>query len=147
MDLLEKINQDYITSYKNKDEFRVQVLRLLKTAIKNEEIANKGNLTDENIINALRREAKQRKDSILEYQKAQKPDMAEKEEKELQIIEEYLPQLLSEEETKKIVEDTIAELGAADSSKKGMVIGTIMGKHKNKVDGSLVAKLVNERLS
>jgi len=142
-----KIETDYIEAYKNREELKISVLRLIKSALKNEEINKKAELSEEDVVKSLRREAKQRKDTILEYKKADQSEAAAKEEAELKIIESYLPSQLSEEDTKKIVEDTINELGITDKSQIGKLIGAVMSKGGGTVDGGMVAKIANQILS
>jgi hypothetical protein len=146
MNLKERIEKDYIIAYKEKNELSVSVLRMIKSSIKNAEINLRAELSDAEIIKTLRKEIKQRKESAAEYEKLNHKDRADKEEAEIKIIEKYLPKQLSETETKNIVDDTIRELDAHDLSQTGKVIGYIMGKYGDQVDGGMVAKFVRESL-
>lgn len=150
-----KINEDFLTAYKAHDELKVSVLRLVKSALKNAEIALRQNsgpsvkeepLSDEDVILVLKREAKQRRESIEAYNAGKQTEMAEKEESELKIISSYLPEELSKEEVEKIVETKISSLGATNQSQIGQIIGAIMSENKGKIDGSLVSQIVRERL-
>lgn len=145
MNLKEQIEKDFIEAYKAKDETKVSVLRMIKSSLKNEEIKKK-TLTEEDVLQVLNREAKQRKESIAQFNDLGQREAAEKESSELAIIETYLPELLNEDETKKIVEEAIAETGASNIGQLGQVIGKVMSTNKGKVDGALVSKIAKESL-
>ncbi len=147
MSLVDKINTDFIQAYKLRDEFTSGVLRMIKSSLKNEEIAKKSALSDEEAIKVLKKEAKQRKDSAIEYRNGGKSETAENEEKEASLIETYLPQQLSEEDIRILVTNKIQDLGAASQSDMGKVIGSIMAEHGKVVDGAIVSRLTKELLS
>lgn len=146
MTLKEQIEHDFIDAYKNREELKISVLRLVKSALKNEEISKRKELTEDEVVAVLKREAKQRKDSIEEFRKADKLEAAQKEESELLIIESYLPEQLSEDDVRNIVLAIKNELGISDISQMGKLIGAVMAKHGNSVDGSLVSKIAREIL-
>ena len=100
-----KIQSDTLMAMKNSDKFKVSVLRMLKSAIQAEKINAKNELTDENLIAIIKKQVKQRTDSILEYEKYNRPDMVATLKQEIKILEEYLPKQLSEEETKEAVKN------------------------------------------
>ena len=132
----------------NKDTVRSGVLKMLKTDLTNEEIKNdRKDLTADQAMAVIQRAAKQRKDSIEEYRKAEKPDRVAEEEAELKILEEFLPEQLSEDAVKKIVEEAIKESGAEDMKDMGKVMGIVMGKVKGQADGKMVQDLVRSKLS
>lgn len=141
-----KIEQDFITAYKSKEELKISVLRLIKSALKNDEINKKSELTEDDVLKTLKREAKQRKETIAEYEKAGKGEAAAKEAAELAIIESYLPEQMSEEETRALVQSTISELGITEKRDMGKLIGNVMAKSGGKADGGVVAKIANELL-
>ena len=131
----------------NKDSFRLTVLRGVLAAFMNEIVAKKTNdeyLSDEEALSTIRRLVKQRKDSIEQFTKGGRPELAEEEEKELKVLEEYLPQMMSKEEVMKVVEEKKATAGEIDKSKLGQFIGTIMKELKGKADGALVKEVVEE---
>jgi uncharacterized protein YqeY len=146
MDLKSQIDKDFLEAYKAKDEAKVSVLRMLKSAIKNSEIAEKKTLTDEEILRVLKKEVKQRTDSVSEYTKAGRADLAEKEEKEINVIKNYLPAELSDEEISNIVEQAISETGASEIKDMGKVIALVMQKSQGAADGAKVANLVRTKL-
>lgn len=146
MTLLEKISQDYTAAYKNKEELRVSVLRMLKSALKNAEIAKKDTLDEKEAIQTVKKEIKQREDSAAVYLSGGNTEKADLEQKEIDILKIYLPAQMSEEELKTIVLETIASLGASGPSDMGKVIGAIMQKYSSSVDGGAVSRLVKESL-
>lgn len=146
----DRLLQDLKSAMKEKDTSRLQVLRSLKSKILEKEISErKGNevtLSDEQVHDVLMKAAKQRKDSLSQYLEAGRDDLAKIEEYELQIIESYLPKMLSEDEIKKIANEIINETGASGPSDMGKVMGVLMPKVKGKADGALVNRIVRELL-
>jgi uncharacterized protein len=129
------------------DTQKTGTLRLIRGAVKNEEIKLGHPLSEDEIMKLLVREAKQRRDSIEAYQKAGRADLEAVEQAELKVISEYLPQAMSDEELAKLVDEAVAEVGATDVKQMGAVIGKVMAKVGARADGGTVAKLVRERLS
>jgi hypothetical protein len=127
------------------DEVRLSTLRLLSSAFNYEKIAKQHELTDEEELVVIRKEAKQRRDSIEAYKNAGATDRADKEEAELKILSEYLPPEMSEQELSKLVTDAITQLGAKTTSDMGRVIGMVKSKAPN-VDGSKIAQIVSSKL-
>lgn len=147
--LFEQIEKDYIQAYKAKDSVRLTVLRLLKTAVKNRLVDMRrpgGSLSDEEMLDVIVKEGKQRQDSIEQYTAAQRPDLADKEAAELAVLKEYLPKALSQEELQALIESTVAELGATSPKDMGRVISAIMAGHKGQVDGKVLSEAVKKRL-
>ena len=123
------------------------LLRLLKAAFKNEMInLKKQDLTDDEALKILKREAKKREDSIDLYTKGNRPDLADKEKVELVMIRKYLPAELSEDQVREIVASVIAELGATAPSQFGLVMKAAMAKAGGTADGAVVSKIVKEML-
>jgi len=114
--------------------------------VQNEEIAKRGELTEEEFLTVLAREARKRKESIEEFGKGGRQDLVEKEERELSIIESYLPEQLSEDEVRDIIDRTIQEVGATSAGDLGKVMGKLMPLLKGKADGKKVNQMVRERL-
>ena len=131
-----------------KDSVRLTVLRGLLSAFTNELVATKRTpqemLTDEECLNVIRRAVKQRKDSIEQFEKGGRPELAEDEKKELAILETYLPTLMSREEIKKVVEAKKAEAGEVDKAKLGIFMGSVMKDLKGKADGQDVKAVIDE---
>ncbi|MBQ9406378.1 MAG: GatB/YqeY domain-containing protein [Desulfovibrio sp.] len=147
--LFEQIDKDYVMAYKARESIRVSVLRLLKTAIKNRLVALKrpgGILSDEEIFDLILKECKQRQESIEQYTAAGRSDLADKERSELNIIKEYMPNLLTSEEFDVIIDETLAEVKATTRGDMGRVMSTIMTRYKGRVDGKLLSSKVKQRL-
>lgn len=144
--LIDKINQDLIEALKAHDETRVSTLRFLIAGIKNARIAKEQDLSDEEILAEIAKDAKRHKESIEAYEKAERPELADKEKSELAILQSYLPAQMSEEEVVKIVDEVIAQMGASGSGDMGKTIGAVMAKVKGQADGSVVSRIVKEKL-
>jgi uncharacterized protein YqeY len=148
MSLLDRLNDDMKQAMRNKEKEKLSVIRMVKAALQNEAIkVGKPSLTEEEELTVLMREAKQRKDSLLEFEKAGREDLVDKIKTEFQILETYMPKQLTEEELKNIVAQVIAEVGATSKADMGKVMSAVMPKVKGKADGSLVNKLVSQLLA
>lgn len=149
MSLDEQLNQDYIAAMKSRDSTRLTVLRLLKTAISNRLVELKqpgGKLDDAEITTLIVKQSKQRRDSIDQFAKAGREDLAEKEQHELKILETYLPRQLSDAELSEAIRKEITASGLSGPSATGKVTGAIMAKYKGQVDGKRVSAMVKELL-
>ncbi len=150
MTLNERIEKDYIAAYKAKEQVKLDVLRLLKTAAKNllvELRRSSGTLEDAEMMDVILRQAKQRQDSIVQFNEAGRPDLAEKESAELLILQDYLPQPLTAEELAAAIDKAIADTGAQSPADMGKVMNAIMAAYKGRVDGKSLSSTVRERLS
>jgi uncharacterized protein YqeY len=145
--LAEQLMEDMKASMLAADARRTGVLRLLRSALKNEQIKVGHELSDDEALKVLQREAKQRRDSIDQYTQGGRQDLADQEEYELGIIGSYLPQPLSEDELRDIVERAVAETGATSMAQMGQVIGAVMKAAGARADGGAVSRLVKEQLS
>lgn len=143
MSLKEQIQQDMTEAMKARDEIRLNTLRMLKAEVRKFELAEtKKEAKDEDVIDIIQKQIKLRKDAAEQYRKGDRPELAEKEEKEAEILSQYLPEQLSEEEIKLIVEETIKEVDASSKADIGKVMGAVMPKVKGKADGKLVNQIV-----
>lgn len=148
MSLLERLNDDMKQAMKNKEKDKLIVIRMVKAALQNEAIKlGKNELSEEDELTVLSRELKQRKDSLQEFKNADRLDLVEKTQAEIDILVDYMPEQLSEEEVSEIVKQTIVEVNATSKADMGKVMGALMPKVKGKADGSLVNKLVLKQLS
>lgn len=151
MSLYEQILADLKKAMLAKDKDLTQVLRSMKAALLEKEISERkggeAKLSEEQVVQVLMKAAKQRKDSIEQYDAAGRTDLSETEKKELAIIESYLPKMMSKEEVASIVDDVISNTGAKSMQDMGKVMGAIMPRVKGKADGSLVNQIVKEKLS
>lgn len=144
-----KLQEELKQSMLAKDVEKTSVLRMLISAIGYFEI-QKGagyKATEDDVLSVINKEAKQRRDSIEEYKKAERDELAKKEESELKILETYLPEQMSEDEVRSFVDQIISETGAVSMQDMGKVMGILNGKLKGKADMGLVSKLVREELS
>lgn len=144
MKLIEIIDEDLKQALKEQKELELSVLRMLKTSLKNAEIAAKGNLSQDDAMKVLNTQAKQRKDSMSQFEKAGRTDLAEKEKKELVIIESYLPEKMGEDEVRTIAQAKISEAG--DDLSFGKIMGSVMKEVGQSADGETVRKVVQEEI-
>lgn len=150
MALKSQLENDLKAALLSGDRFRADVLRGLKAVILNEEVAqNKRDtgLDDATIEQLIAKEVKKRGDSAQQYLAAGRPELTELEEKEAKVLEEYLPQQLSEAEIKTAVDNAITVLGVSGMQEMGKVIGVVKSKLGNSADGAIIARLVKEALS
>ena len=146
--LLERIESDLKSAMKEKNEIKVSAIRMLKAAIKNKEIEKRVKaLTDDEIIDVVAKQVKQRRDSISEFEKGKRQDLVDKETKEISVLEYYLPARLSKEELTGIVQKIIQSSGAKTKADMGKVMKEVMAETKGKADGSEVSRLVSSLLS
>ncbi len=132
---------------KNKEKHKLSVIRMVKSSLQNESIKLGHELTEEEELTVLTREVKQRKDSLLEFEKAGRSDLVQNLDEELSILSVYLPKQLSEDEVEQIVQEVISETGASSKKDMGKVMGALMPRVKGKADGGLVNRLVQKNLS
>ncbi len=147
--LKQRIADEMKAALLERHRFRGEVLRNLKASILNEEVAKQKReegLDDSEVEAVLVREAKKRTESSILYRQNGRDDLAENEEKELEIIKEFLPEQLSEEEIQSVIDQKIADLGDVDMKAMGQVIGAVKQEVGSKADGAIVAKLVKETL-
>jgi uncharacterized protein len=145
----QQLREELKQSMLARDEIKTSTLRMIISALGYYEIEKGGagyDATDEDVQQVLSKQAKQRRDSIEQFKAGGREELAEKENKELTIIESYLPKLMSEDEVKKLVDDAINETGAAHASDMGKVMGALMPKVKGKADGSMVSRIVREKI-
>ena len=146
--LEEKIMVDYKEAMKARDTLKSSVLSFLRADIMNTALAKKkNNLDDSEVVSVIKKQIKQRQDSIEQFTKGERPEMAEKEKKELEILKIYLPPELSADEIKKIIEESVVALEASGMKDMGRLMKEVNAKIAGKADGRLVSDLVRERLS
>ncbi|GAK39635.1 GatB/YqeY domain-containing protein [Paenibacillus urinalis] len=146
MNLSERLNEDMKQAMKSQDKFTLSTIRLVRSTIKNLEIDLKRTLDDNEVLDILSREIKQRKDALQEFDKAGRTELAENAKAEIDIISKYLPSQLTEEEIKVIVQQTIQETGASSKAEMGKVMSALLPKVKGKADGKLVSQAVQQFL-
>jgi uncharacterized protein YqeY len=148
MRLRDKINEDLIAAMKAKDAERLSVLRMMKAAIRNKEIDERQELEDAQAVQVFLSLIKQRKDSIEQFTKGKRLDLADKEAAEIKVIEEYLPAAVSDEEIAKAIDSIISETGVTSIKEMGKVMKAFMAQFAGRpVDGAKVSELVKARLN
>ncbi len=153
MSLVEKINEDMVGAMKQRATERVSTLRMVKAALKNKEIEQRSPVTDAQAVLVLTTLIKQRKDSIEQFTKGNRPELAEKEAAEITVIEEYMPKAAGEEELRQLVTSTVAELRAQGAQLGSKDMGTVMKAVQAKIqatglraDGRVVSEMVKTAL-
>jgi len=146
MSLIDRLQQDMKLALKSKDELRLSTVRLLLSSVSYAQIEKGGQLTDDEVLQVLSREAKKRKESIEAAERAGRDDVAEREKAELQIINKYLPEQLSEAEVEAMAREIAAEVGAVDIKDRGKVMGPLMQRIRGRADGKLASQVVERIL-
>lgn len=146
MTFIEKITQDLNEALKAKSETTVSTLRFLIAQVHNARIAKGEELSDEEILVEIAKDAKRHRESIEAFQKGGREDLVSREKAQLEVLERYLPQQLSSEELLKMVEEAIFEIGASGPGDMGRVMSAVMGKVKGQADGARVSELVKQKL-
>lgn len=146
MSLKEKLQSDLKEAMRAKENFRRDVIRLINSSIKQIEVDERRELSDEDVIKILQKSAKQRNDSITQYKNGNREDLAEKESNELKIIESYLPKQLEDSELEDEIKKVIAETGASSIKDMGKVMGVASKKLAGKADGKRVSEVVKRLL-
>ncbi|MHA2610078.1 MAG: GatB/YqeY domain-containing protein [bacterium JZ-2024 1] len=146
MSLLQRIEEDYRSALKQRDTLTCDVLRMVKSALKNLQIEKGRTLEEEEILQAISREVKKRKESIAEYEKSQRLDLKEKEEKELAILYRYLPEQLSDEQLLTIIREVAEKIQPEGMKDFGKMMKEVMARVKGKAEGSKVSELVRSFL-
>ncbi|MDO4680399.1 MAG: GatB/YqeY domain-containing protein [Aerococcus sp.] len=147
MAILERINVDMKQAMKAKDKKRLSVIRMLKGALQKEAIDHNGELTEEQELQVIARELKQRKDSVQEFQAAGREDLATDTEAEIAIVEEYLPEQLSEADIEKKVKAVIEQVGATSMKDFGKVMGQAVSAMKGQADGNQIQQIAKKLLN
>ena len=146
MTLLEQINNDMIFYMKNKDSFSLGVIRMVKGAIQLEKISKKRELTDDEIIAVVSKQIKMRNDSINEFKKANRNDLVEQNQKEITILNKYMPKQLSQEEITIIIDEAFNKINPTSSKDIGLIMKEISPKLKGKADMGEVNIIIKKRL-
>jgi uncharacterized protein len=150
MNIIQRVDSDLKEAMRAKDITKLGVLRMLKSALKYATIAKSGaetELSDPEAAQVIRKQAKQRQDSIESFEKGGRADLAEKEKEELSILNAYLPQAMSANEIGKLVRETIAEIGATSKAQMGAVMKALEVKVAGRIDGKTLSAEVQKQLS
>ena len=147
MSLVDTLNGDLKAAMKARDKQSLSVIRMLKSALMNEQINAGHDLTDEEAVSVVSRELKQRKESLSEFESANRQDLVDGVKAEIAIVEKYMPKQLSADEVEAIVKETIQQVGATNKGDFGKVMGAVMPKLKGKADGKLINQTVKSLLN
>ncbi len=148
MSLSEQIQRDMIAAMKSKEEEKLSTLRMMKSAVKNKEIDKRAPLDDKEVLAVLSTMIKQRKDSVEQFTKGNRPELAAKEAREITLIEGYMPKSAGEEQITAAVKATIAEMGSPTMKDMGTVMKAVMAKFADvRVDGKVVSEAVKRELA
>ena len=149
MTLQQRVDSDLKEAMRANDPMKLGVLRMLKSALKYAAIAKSGaeaELSDGEAVQVIRKQAKQRQDSIESFEKGGRAELADKEKEELAILNTYLPQAMNQDELAKVVRETIAELGATSKAQMGVVMKALQGKVAGRADGKTLSAEVQKQL-
>ena len=147
MSLVEKINNDMKIAMKNQDKETLSVIRMLKSAVQLAAIEKKHDLTDEEVVDVLSKQIKMRKDSVVEFTKANREDLANQYNKEIDILMTYMPEQLSMEDVIGIIDSVIKEINPTSQKQMGLIMKEVTPKVKGKFDMGEVSKIIKEKLS
>ena len=148
MSLSDRLTEDLKLAMKSRDQLRMDVIRMIKAAVLNKEVELKRDLDDAEMSRVMTTLVKQRRESVEQFEKAQRTELADKERKEIEIIESYLPKPLSHQELEAIVASAVAETGSRTLKDMGLVMKTVMARLTGQsVDGKQVSDLVKSKLS
>lgn len=145
--MLKRLKSDLIAAMKARDELTVRVLRMVVSDLHNRKIEARKDLSEEQVIGALRTAVKQRREAAEQFAKGGRQDRADAELAEIEVVKEYLPNLLQGDELRAAVDDVIAGTGALSPSDMGKVMGQLMSRYQGRIDGKAASALVRERLA
>ncbi len=147
MGLSDRIHQEMLIATKSRDKERLSALRMIRSALQNRQIEKRRELTDQEVLEVLSSLVKKSKESIEQFEKGNRGDLVEKEQRELQVILSFMPKQMTQEELRSELKKIIDDLGARGPKDMGMVMKSAMEKLKGRVDGKVVNQLVKELLS
>lgn len=147
MTLLEQLSKDMVEAMKSKDSFTLGVIRMAKGAIQLEAINKKKDLTDEDVVSVIAKQIKMRNDSVNEFTKAGRTDLAEQNKKEIEILNKYMPEQLSSDEVHKIIDEAFAKINPTSNKDMGLIMKEVSPKLKGKADMGMVNAIIKEKLA
>lgn len=146
MSLKQRLTDELKNAMKNKDQLRKNVITMIRADIKQIEVDKRVELTDDDVIDIISKQAKQRRDSIEEFEKGGREDLVEQAKQEVNVLMEYLPEQLSEEEIETIIKEVVTETGATSMKDMGKIMAAAMPKLKGRADGKVVNQIVRKIL-
>ena len=147
MSIKQTISEDMKTFMRAKDTARLGAVRLLQASIKQKEIDDRVELTDDQVLSVIQKMLKQRKDSIEAFQKADRQDLIDQEQLEIDVLSKYMPEPLTDDEVSKIIDEVISEVNATDMKDMGKVVGVLKSQISGRADMGQVSKIVREKLT
>ena len=147
MSLVEKINEDVKTAMKNQDKEKLNVIRMVKSALQLAKINLKHDLSDEEAIDVIEKQIKMRNDSVEEFQKANRNDLVEQYTKEINILKEYMPEQLSESEVNEIIAAAFSEINPTSPKQMGLIMKNVTPKVKGRYDMKAISSIIKEKLN
>ena len=146
MSIHDQLMADLKKALRDQDEVRKAAIRMALAALKNARVDKNADLTDDEMIAVLSKEVKQRRDAIVEYEKGGRDDLCAQERAEIEILQRYLPQMMSKDEVEELARVAIAELGASSPKQMGQVMRTLMPRVQGRADGRMVSQVVRDLL-
>lgn len=143
----DKLQKDMVEAMKSKNKKKLDVIKLLKAAIQMEEINSKKELNDEEVMNIIVKQVKMRKDALVDFEKASRTDLIDAYNEEIDILNEYLPEALTEEEINKIIDEAFETIKPTSQSDMGKIMGVVSPKLKARADMGVVSKIIKDKLS
>ena len=147
MTLVEKINEDMKIAMKAQDKETLSVIRMMKSAVQMAKIELKHDLSDEEVVDVISKQIKMRKDSILEFKNAGRDDLADQYNREIEVLNKYMPEQLSKEEVEKIINDAFTLINPTSNKQMGLIMKEVNPKVRGKYDMGEISKIIKDRLS
>lgn len=146
MTLKDRLMDDMKVSMKNKDTLKKSVITMIRASVKQKEVDNRVELTDDDVIELIAKQLKQRNDALVEFEKAEREDLITQTKAEIEILASYLPQQLTDEELEAVVRDAVAEVNAQSIKDMGKIMGKVMAVAKGRVDGKRINEMAKKIL-
>ena len=147
MTLVERINEDMKSAMKAQDKETLSVIRMMKSAVQMAKIELKHDLSDEEVVDVISKQIKMRKDSVLEFKNAGRDDLAEQYNREIDVLNKYMPEQLSKEEVEKIIDDAFTLINPTSNKQMGLIMKEVNPKVRGKYDMGEISKIIKDRLS
>ena len=147
MTLVERINEDMKSAMKAQDKETLSVVRMMKSAVQMAKIELKHDLSDEEVVDVISKQIKMRKDSVLEFKNAGRDDLAEQYNREIEVLNKYMPEQLSKEEVEKIIDDAFTLINPTSNKQMGLIMKEVNPKVRGKYDMGEISKIIKDRLS
>lgn len=147
MTLKERLMEDMKVSMRNKETLKKSVITMIRASVKQKEVDDRVDLTDDDVVELIAKQLKQQKDALVEFEKAERDDLITQTKAEIEILTSYLPQQLTDEELEVVVRDAVAEVNAQSVKDMGKIMGKVMIVAKGKVDGRRINEMVKKILN